>query len=58
MMLTIREASGRLGLTEHTVRGMCSRENPQLAHFRVGPRRGRIMIAEEECDRYLRSCRV
>jgi hypothetical protein len=53
-MLTIRAAAVYMGLSERTVRSMCAAVAPQLEHVRIGPRRGRIMIARAECDRHLR----
>lgn len=55
-MLTIKQAAERLGLNVVTVRGMI--RSKQLPCYRIGPKHGRIMVSEDDCERYLRSCRV
>lgn len=55
-MLTIKQAAERLGLNPETVRAMA--KSGALPCYRVGPRHGRIRINAEDCDRYLRACRV
>jgi excisionase family DNA binding protein len=54
--LTIAEAANELGLSVGTVYDLCN--GGQLGHTRVGPKSGRIRITREDCEAYLRSCRV
>lgn len=53
-LLTVNEAAAYLKMAAETVRALCPRSRPVIAHHRVGPRGGRILISREECDRYLR----
>ena len=57
-LFTVKEAAVYLRLEKSVIYGMCTPFNSVLAHFRVGPRRGKILIAREECDRYLRASQV
>jgi excisionase family DNA binding protein len=58
MLFTLKEAAEYLRLSPSTVRDMCRRRNPVLAHSRVGPRHGRIVIEKSECDRHLAAGKV
>lgn len=55
-MLTIAEAALRLGLTASGVYKLC--RAGRLVHYRVGARKGKVLLKAEDVDAYLESCRV
>lgn len=56
-MLSVREAAEALGVSETTVRALCSAG--RLAHHRVGARgRGKIVIGAADVESFLAGCRV
>jgi excisionase family DNA binding protein len=52
-MLTVNQASERLGVSQTLVYALCSAR--KLRHVRVGLGRGRVMIPEEAIEEYLRA---
>jgi hypothetical protein len=58
MMLTVKQAATRIGVSEALVYGWCS--VGLLPHFRLGGRgkRGGIRIAEPDLETFLQGCRV
>jgi excisionase family DNA binding protein len=57
-VLTVKQAAERLGVCPALVYDWCS--SRLLPHFRLGSRgkRGKILIREEDLDRYLEASRV
>lgn len=57
-MLTVKQAAQRAGVSVALVYQWIESRN--VAHYRLGGKgkRGKIAIAEEDLDTYLRSCRV
>ena len=55
-ILTVREASLRLGVSAATVYGLCAA--CRLRHSRVGMGRGKIRIPEDAVDEYLKAREV
>ena len=57
-MLSVKQASIRLGVSEALIYDWCS--SGLLAHFRFGSRgkRGGIRIAETDLEVFMQSCRV
>ena len=54
--MTVDEAATQLGLSGDQVRRLCA--SRKLGHYRMGARRGKIVIMQADIDRYLASCRV
>jgi excisionase family DNA binding protein len=55
--LTPRQAAQRAGVSVSLIYLLC--EQKRLAHYRIGAagKRGRILIAVEELDRFIADCR-
>lgn len=54
-LLTVTEAAKFLGLAKATVYRMC--QGAQLAHVRVGPKQGKVLVLAGSCSDYLASAR-
>jgi len=56
-MLTVKDAAGKLGVSESLVYSWCS--SGRLAHFRLGGRKrgSAIRIAPADLDAFMASCR-
>jgi excisionase family DNA binding protein len=55
-LLTVKEAAGRLVVSEAAVYQLCHRR--LLGHVRIGTARGTIRISEHDVERYLAEHRV
>jgi excisionase family DNA binding protein len=56
MLLTVKQAAGRMGVSAATVYLLCA--SRRLRHSRVGLGRGKIAIPEEAIDEYLKGREV
>jgi excisionase family DNA binding protein len=56
MKMTPRQAASYLGCSVATVYTLC--HSKELAHYRVGQRRGKILIDPADADVYLASKRI
>jgi excisionase family DNA binding protein len=56
-MLTVKAAAKKIGISVSLIYELCA--GGQLAHFRFGRcgKRGRIVIDEQELDRFMAACR-
>ena len=58
MKLNVKQAAERAGVSESLLYQLCS--EGRLPHYRLGGRgrRGKILIAAEDLDAFMESCRV
>jgi excisionase family DNA binding protein len=56
MLLNVKQAAERMGVSAATVYLLCARR--RLRHTRIGLGRGKIAIAEEAVDEYLKGREV
>ena len=55
-MLTVKQAAQKMGVCEAIVYACCA--NGSLPHYRIGRKRGKILISEADIEAFLQQNRV
>lgn len=56
MRLTPKQAAEHLGCSVSIVYSLC--ENKRLPHYRLGNKRGKILIETSDLDQFMEGCRI
>jgi excisionase family DNA binding protein len=54
--MTVNETAAMLGLSEQSVYLLCAAG--KIAHYRMGLKKGVIVISKDDANAYMESCRV